>query len=303
MHGGSSVHFYGVRGSTPCDGPGIARYGGNTSCAVLEVAGHVPIVLDLGTGLRNYGQDLVEAGLDEHYRGIVLLTHLHWDHIQGLPFFAPLASDDSRLEVYGPAQSEGALGDVFAGVMRPPYFPIRPCDLPADIRFHGVGHDTFCVGEARVRSSWVRHTDPALGFRVDVAGTSVAYISDHGQGCGDTDLGDDHIPAEVLELCDGVDLLIHDAQHTPEEFAAKPHYGHCTVEYAVHVGREAGARQVALFHHDPLHSDAEVDRLLLSARDVSSRRGGPEVVAAQEGIDLVLRKPVETKRVLGGTGA
>jgi phosphoribosyl 1,2-cyclic phosphodiesterase len=233
----------------------------------------------------------------------VLLTHLHWDHIQGLPFFAPLASDDSRLEVYGPAQSDGPLGDVFAGVMRPPYFPIRPCDLPADIRFHGVGHDTFCVGEARVRSSWVRHTDPALGFRVDVAGTSVAYISDHGQGCGDTDLGDDHIPAEVLELCDGVDLLIHDAQHTPEEFAAKPHYGHCTVEYAVHVGREAGARQVALFHHDPLHSDAEVDRLLLSARDVSSRRGGPEVVAAQEGIDLVLRKPVETKRVVGRTGA
>jgi phosphoribosyl 1,2-cyclic phosphodiesterase len=296
MPGGSSVHFYGVRGSTPCDGPGIARYGGNTSCAVLEVAGHVPIVLDLGTGLRNYGQDLVVAGLDEHYRAAVLLTHLHWDHIQGLPFFAPLASGDTRIDVFGPAQNEGLLGDVFTGVMRPPYFPIRPCDLPAEIVFHGVGHDEFRVGEARVRSSWVRHTDPALGFRVDVAGTSVAYISDHGQGCG-PDLGRDHVPDEVLALCDGVDLLIHDAQHTPEEFAAKPHYGHCTVEYAVHVGHEAGARQVALFHHDPLHSDADVDRLLLMARDVSARRGGPEVVAAQEGVDLVLRKPVDRRQV------
>jgi phosphoribosyl 1,2-cyclic phosphodiesterase len=293
--GSSSVHFYGVRGSTPCDSPDIARYGGNTSCVVLEAAGHAPIVFDLGTGLRNYGMQLADAGLNLGFRGSVLLTHLHWDHIQGLPFFHPLADADTRVDVYGPTQPEGTLAEVFGGVMRPPYFPIRPDDLPADLRFQGVGDDQFCIGDARVRSCWVRHTDPALGFRVDVGGVSVAYISDHGQGCGgDTPI--DHIPSKVLGLCDGVDLLIHDAQHTPEEFAKKAHYGHCTVGYAVHVAREAGARQVALFHHDPAHHDDEVDRLLLSARDASARTGGPEVVAAHEGMDLVLRKRVPAAR-------
>jgi phosphoribosyl 1,2-cyclic phosphodiesterase len=295
MPGGSTVHFYGVRGSTPCDGPGIARYGGNTSCAVLDIAGHPPIVFDLGTGLRNYGAQLAADGLDHDFRGSVLLTHLHWDHIQGLPFFHPLADAGTRVDVYGPMQPEGTLGEVFGGVMRPPYFPICPGDLPADLRFQGVGDDQFCIGDARVRSSWVRHTDPALGFRVDVGGVSVAYISDHGQGCGGDDRLD-HIPANVLELCDGVDLLIHDAQHTPEEFAKKAHYGHCTVGYAVHVAREAGVRQVALFHHDPAHHDDEVDRLLLSAREASARTGGPEVVAAREGMDLVLRKRVHAAR-------
>ena len=293
--GGVNVHFYGVRGSTPCDGPGIARYGGNTSCVVLEAAGRPPVVFDLGTGLRNYGTDLCEAGLDAHYAGIALLTHLHWDHIQGLPFFAPLHSANAALDVYGPAQREGSLGDVFAGVMRPPYFPIRPHDLEGEVAFTGLGNDDFTVDGVRVRSCWVRHTDPALGFRVDVDGTSVAYISDHGQGCC-PDLPLDHIPHEVLELCDGADVLIHDAQHTVEEFAAKPHFGHCTSDYAVHVARESGARTLALFHHDPVHDDDQVDRMREAACDVSARTGGPEIIAAYEGMCVALRVPVGAAR-------
>src|SRR5438270_12250015 len=102
MSGGTSIHFYGVRGSTPCDGPAIARYGGNTSCAVLEANGHAPIVFDLGTGLRTYGADLASAGRDRGFRGGVLLTHLHWDHIQGLPFFHALADPETGMEVFGP---------------------------------------------------------------------------------------------------------------------------------------------------------------------------------------------------------
>jgi phosphoribosyl 1,2-cyclic phosphodiesterase len=284
MSGGAQVTFYGVRGSTPCDGPHLARYGGNTSCVAIEADGQAPIVFDLGTGLRNYGNALLADGRHDAFRASVLLTHLHWDHIQGLPFFAPLHCGESDIEVFGPRQAEGPLAEVFADVMRPPYFPITPDGLVGNVRFQDTGDDDFPIGAAKVRSRWVRHVGPTLGFRVEVGGVSVAYISDHGQACGGGSRvqGDDFVPHEVLDLVDGVDLLIHDSQHTPSEFAQKRHWGHCTIEYAVHVAREAGARQLALFHHDPAHSDDEVDGLLLGAQEIAARTGGVSVFAASE---------------------
>jgi phosphoribosyl 1,2-cyclic phosphodiesterase len=292
MHGGVThpgvrVSFYGVRGSTPCHGPEIARYGGNTSCVVLEADGHLPIVFDLGTGLRTYGLDVAAAGRAGGFTGAVLLTHLHWDHVQGLPFFAPLACGDARLEVHGPRQAEGSLGEVFAGIMRPPYFPVRPDELEGHVAFVELGDDDGALNGATIRSRWIRHVGPTLGFRVELDGVSVAYISDHGPGCCPDD-PDDHVPRPVLELCDGVDLLIHDAQHTPAEFERKRHWGHCTTGYALHVAREAGARRLALFHHDPLHDDATVDRLLVETADAAAATSGPEVLAAAEGLVVEL---------------
>jgi phosphoribosyl 1,2-cyclic phosphodiesterase len=278
---GMQIEFHGVRGSTPCSGEQYARYGGNSSCVALTAVGHAPVIFDLGTGLRQYGERL---GCTTPFHGSVLLTHLHWDHVQGLPFFIPLHSGESSLDVYGPRQDEAPLGEVFAGLMRPPYFPITPDQLNADIRFHDTGDDDFPVGQAKVRSRWVRHVGPTLGYRVDWNGASVAYISDHGPGCRDD--ADDFIPQEILELCDGVDVLIHDAQHTGEEYAPKRHWGHCTFDYAVHVGRESGAKLLALYHHDPAHDDDAVDAIAMRAGDVSARIGGPEVVAAAEGLVL-----------------
>ncbi|MGZ8762908.1 MAG: MBL fold metallo-hydrolase [Acidimicrobiia bacterium] len=293
MSGGAAVSFFGVRGSTPCDGSNLARYGGNTSCVVIEADGQDPIVLDLGTGLRNYGIELVAAGRHRGLRASVLLTHLHWDHIQGLPFFAPLFSPDTVVDVHGPRQEGGLLGEVFAGVMCPPYFPITPDGLEASLHFHDTGDDDFPIGSAKVRSRWVRHVGPTLGFRVEVGGVSVAYISDHGQGCGGGSRveGDDFVPDEVLELADGADLLIHDSQHTQTEFPDKRHWGHCTIEYAVHVAHEAGARALALFHHDPAHSDDHLDLILRDAQDHASQRGGPAVFAAAEGLAIALEPP------------
>ncbi len=288
MTGDLTVTFHGVRGSTPCDGDYLARYGGNTSCVALEREGEAPIVFDLGTGLRSYGSQLIGDGRAAGFQATMLLSHLHWDHVQGLPFFVPIHHPDSFVEIYGPRQNEGPLGEVFAGIMRPPYFPIRPDQLDGTVTFFDAGDDDFAVGEAKVRSRWIRHVGPTLGYRVDWDGVSVAYLSDHGQGCG-IGHADDHVPDEVLELCDGVDLLIHDAQHTPAEFEQKRHWGHCTVDYAVHVAKQAGARQVALFHHDPSHGDDMVDLLLRDARDVSDRLNGASVVAAAEG--MVLRFP------------
>jgi phosphoribosyl 1,2-cyclic phosphodiesterase len=282
VSGGITVTFFGVRGSTPCTGPDFERYGGHSSCVVLEGEGQPPILLDMGTGLRPYGMTV-----DGDFHGSALLSHLHWDHMQGLPFFVPLNRPGSSLDVYGPRQTDGPLGDVFAQMMRPPFFPIRPVDLPADIRFHDTGEDDFPVGLAKVRSRWVRHVGNTLGFRVEWNGASVAYIPDHGPGTVVTD-ADDYIPPAILELCDGVDLLIHDAQHTTEEYEPKRHWGHCTVEYALHVAREAGVHSLVLFHHDPLHGDDAMDRIASAARDRAAEMGIPELIVARDRLQLHL---------------
>jgi phosphoribosyl 1,2-cyclic phosphodiesterase len=283
VSGDVQVTFWGVRGSTPCDGHQFDRYGGNTSCVEVAAADHPPLILDLGTGLRNYGEHLAREGQLDGYEATVLLTHLHWDHIQGLPFFAPLAAGGGSVAVVGPEQAEGPLGEVFTGVMRKPYFPIRPDQLNGDVSFQGVGADDFAVDGAKIKTRWVRHTDPTLGFRAELEGVSVAYLPDHGPGTVATD-PDLYVPDDVLELCDGVDLLIHDAQHTAEEYEAKRSWGHCTIDYAVHVANEAGARTLALFHHCPSHGDDAVDVILREARDLSARRGGAHVIAAADGM-------------------
>src|SRR5690349_11184247 len=282
MHDSVRVRFYGVRGSTPCAGPEYSRYGGHSSCVAIEADNAPPILFDLGTGLRPYGVDY-----DGLFNGSVLLTHLHWDHVQGLPFFTPLHREGASLDVYGPRQAEGALGDVFSGMMCPPYFPIQPNQLAGDVRFHDTGDDDFPVGFAKVRSRWVRHVGPTLGYRVDWNGVSVAYIPDHGPGCNPDD-PDDYVPQEMLELCDGVDLLIHDAQHTHDEYGPKRHWGHCTIEYAVHVAKESGARDLVLFHHDPAHGDHDMDVILRDAQDHASSVNAPNVTAAYEGLELAL---------------
>ena len=295
MTTGVRLTFYGVRGSTPCDARRYERYGGNTSCVALEAPGHEPVVFDLGTGLREYGDVVTEhyrAELEANavntpYLASVLLTHLHWDHIMGLPFFTPAFRPDACIRIFGPRQAEGPLREVFAGVMRPPYFPITPSDLGGDVTFHEVGDDDFPLNGAKVRSRWVRHTDPTLGHRIDLEGVSVAYISDHGPGCAPDD-ADDFIPQNVLELCDGVDVLMHDAQHTTPEYETKRHFGHSTIEYAVHVAREAGVKHLVLFHHCPTHGDVDVDHMLQAARDLASKGAGLEVSAAAEGLVLAV---------------
>jgi len=281
MSGGIRVGFHGVRGSTPCEGAQYARYGGHSSCVTVEAPDQAPIILDLGTGVRALGAQMGAVEL----HSTVLLTHLHWDHVQGLPFFAPMHNPATTLDVHGPRQAEGDLGEVFAQMMRPPFFPIRPDGLAGTVRFHDTGDDDFPVGLAKVRSRWVRHVGPTLGYRVDWNGIAIAYIPDHGPGCCPDD-PDDHVPQEILELCDGVDILIHDAQHTMAEYGPKRHWGHSTIDYAILVAREAGARKLALFHHDPAHHDEELDRIAVEAAETSAACGSAEVVVAREGLVL-----------------
>lgn len=270
--------FYGVRGSCPCPCEANRRYGGNTACVALETPGEDPILFDLGTGLRALADT---QPLDGSFRGSALLTHIHWDHVQGLPFFPPIDRPGARLDVYGPVQAEGPLHKVFGDFMRPPYFPVHYQELRGEIRFHDVHDDDLEIGSAKVKARPVPHCGPTVGYRVDWHGVSVAYVSDH-----QAPPGLDTVDDAVLELCDGVDLLVHDAQYTPEEFEQKAHWGHCTAAYAVLVAKEAGARRLCLFHHDPAHDDDHLDRLLEQARETAARLGVDDVIAAAEGLSL-----------------
>lgn len=278
---GVRVTFHGVRGSTPCHGDDIAKYGGNTSCVSVVVDDEPPIVFDLGTGVRYFGSTQPQDGT---FRGTVLLTHLHFDHIQGLPFFSPMLRPGAVLDVYGPVQEDGrSIGEVFSQMIRPPLFPICLEQFPGTFRFHDVDDDSFGVGAATVMSRLVPHVGNTLGFRVDWHGRSVAYLSDHQQPFDGSMRASDG----ALDLVRGVDLLIHDAQYTPDEFRQKFNWGHCTVDYAVWLAAEAGVRRLALFHHDPVRHDDAVDALRDAAVSAGAEHG-VEVVAAREGLVVEL---------------
>ncbi len=254
------------------------RYGGNTSCVALESPGHAPIVLDLGTGLRFWGQTLDEA---TPFVGSALVTHIHWDHVQGLPFFTPVLRSGSQLDVYGPPQAEhGSLDAAFHDFIRPPFFPVSMTELLGDIRFHETWEEDLELDGAKVKTRSVPHVGLTNGYRIEMGGATLAYISDHQM----PEDGSHAVTDGVLELCDGVDLLIHDAQYTEAEFPAKSTWGHCTPDYAVHVAKEAGVRTLVLFHHDPAHTDADVDDILRYARGLAEGSGIHEVVAAHEGL-------------------
>ena len=239
-------------------------------------------MLDLGTGLRYWGDTLPKDG---SFRGAALITHLHWDHVQGLPFFAPIDRPGACFDIYGPAQHEGPLDEVFGDLMRPPYFPVRFSELRGDIRFHAITDGDLAIGNAKVKVRPVPHPGPTVGYRIEWDGTVVTYISDHQEPAD----GSKRVPDHVLELADGADLLIHDAQYTPEEFAEKRHWGHCTVNYAVEVASRASVKTLCLFHHDPSHGDDAVDRMLGRAFDARNGTGAPnEILAAAEGLAVSL---------------
>jgi phosphoribosyl 1,2-cyclic phosphodiesterase len=245
----------------------------------VEVDGEEPIVFDIGTGLRFWGETLPQDGT---FAGSALVTHLHWDHVQGLPFFVPADRVGARFDIYAPDQEEGTLQEVFDDLMRPPYFPVRAAELRGDIQFHGIGESEFAVGNAKVKSRFVPHPGATVGYRLEWDGRVVTYISDHQEPMD----GSGTVSDGVRELCEGADLLIHDAQYTPDEFEQKRHWGHCTVDFALKVAKETGVRTLALFHHDPARGDDAVDRLLEAARAKAATMGLDDVIAASEGLTI-----------------
>jgi phosphoribosyl 1,2-cyclic phosphodiesterase len=275
------VQLFGVRGSTPASGAEFLRHGGHTSCVGLSHDGGAPsLVLDAGTGLRRLAHALRGAA----FLGTIVLSHLHWDHLQGLPFFFSADHPESRTTVLIPEQGDAE--QVLARAMSPPHFPVRPSELRGDWRFGGLPEGQAEIEGFSVLARDIPHSGGrTFGFRVSDGRGTIAYLSDHhplGLGPGDDGLGVRHEAA--LSLADGVDLLVHDAQHVQSEFPAKAYLGHSTVEYAVALAKDANVRKLLLYHHDPDRTDDQIDAIVAAADGTASVVVG----AAAEGMAIDL---------------
>jgi phosphoribosyl 1,2-cyclic phosphodiesterase len=282
------VTFWGVRGSIPAPGPGTVRYGGNTSCVSIRTAGGAMLVLDCGTGARNLGLALLAEGPDQQFRtgggeGAILLSHTHWDHIQGFPFFSPLYVGNNTFTVYGPAQSSSLLEGILEGQMAPQYFPVQTLkNMGARIEIVAVAAGmTFDVLGCKVAAVANPHGHAgAMAFRIEDSGRSVVYASDAGYG-------PDGPSPEALALYQETDLLIHDSTYTPEDRARYPRRGLASVTDAVSAAIRAGAHTLALFHYDQDYTDADVDLLADRARrEIRTAGASLQLVAAAEGLTL-----------------
>lgn len=265
----------GTRGSTPSPGPAFIRYGGQTSCIALAHGADDPhLVLDGGTGLRRLSKFLD----GRTFSGSILIGHLHWDHTHGLPFFRAGDQDDARVRVMIPSQGDAA--EVMARAVSPPHFPVRLEELRGNWSVENLEPGTVEVEGFQVTALDIPHKlSRTFGFRVSDGSSSIAYLSDHWPtsiGPGTDGFGEYHDNA--LALADGVDVLIHDAQYTSEEFPARADFGHSAIEYAIGLGRKAGAKSVMLFHHDPDRTDDDLDKIVASLNGTK-----PKVSAAAEG--------------------
>jgi phosphoribosyl 1,2-cyclic phosphodiesterase len=281
------VRFLGVRGSTPTPGLSTVRYGGNTVCIELRLADGTVVILDAGTGLRELGNTLMSEG----HRGRIhmLLTHLHWDHIMGIPFFKPIWHKDTHLDIYPLAnevqQAAGRTRALFDGI----HFPVRAADVPGTIDFIESAPAPFRIGSASIQRIALNHPGGAQGFRIDDDdGASLAYLTDNEL----SPLGPPTTSLDTLaKFAEGASLVIHDAQYVESDMPAKRGWGHSTIEDVLRLGQKTATPHLVLFHHDPERDDDAVDGIVERATDWGAENApGMLVTAAREGVVLELGK-------------
>lgn len=252
------VRFWGVRGSIACPSPNHIKYGGNTSCLEVCVDG-THVIMDAGTGIKDLGQSFLQRGIRE---ATILLTHTHWDHINGFPFFTPAYIPDHHFEIRaGHLIDAGGVERVLAGQMARPTFPVPLSALQAEMLFSDFhAGDTFALGPMTVKTQPLQHPDGATGYRIEAHGKSICYVTDT-----------EHVPGEpderVLELIKGADLVIYDSTYTDDEFSKHIGWGHSTWQEGVRLAKKADVGQLAIFHHDPYHDDSFMDRVAEEAAE------------------------------------
>lgn len=273
---GYKVKFWGVRGSIACPSPDHVIYGGNTSCVEISVGDHV-FILDAGTGIRALGRDLLKRGTSS---ATLLLTHTHWDHINGFPFFAPAFAPNFTLRIMAGhlAGKAGGIRAVLANQMENPTFPVPLSAMRGTLSF-----DDFAAGDtltfppgAVVRTAPLRHPNGATAYRVEYSGVSVCYVTDT-----------EHLPGQpdqnVLGLIAGADLVIYDSTYDDDEFPAKVGWGHSTWQEGIRLARAAGVKRLVLFHHDPDHDDACMAKIEAQARALWA-----DTLVARDSMELVM---------------
>lgn len=304
------VRFWGVRGSIPVPGRTTSRYGGNTSCVEVRPRAAAPIIIDAGTGLRHLGKSLMEEAFgDGRGKASILISHTHWDHVQGLPFFSPLYRAGNQVDIFA-HRRDTHLEAVFSQQHGAPYFPVPMSAMQADMAFHELSEGArFQLGRATITSTRLNHPWTALAYRVEVDGAAVVYCSDTApftdlllgrEFMVDAPSLDGPLPPEVtaelarlragvIALARGADLLIYDTHFTYDEYRLRPHWGHSHPDDAIAIARAACVKRLCLFHHAPLRGDDENDAILAKYRGLVAAAGDRfEVLSAYEGLELAL---------------
>ena len=298
------LRFWGVRGSIPTPGPSTLFYGGNTSCVEVRADGEI-IILDAGTGIRVLGLALKQefSSRSEPLSVTVLLSHSHWDHIQGFPFFHPAYDQKNQVTLCGFNETASGLKGAIAGQMESPYFPISLSDMSGNIEIRELAELEFNIGKVRVTAFPAWHPGGAMGYRLSTSGGTFVYMPDNEVITEDDRENPPQAAARsaaptvnaadvrgwLLEFIRAADVLVHDSQYTREEYDCHRGWGHGCVDEVVTLAIDAGVKRLELFHHDPEHDDEAIGRMVEKARVLVALRGSPlKVEAAREGLTVSL---------------
>lgn len=301
------VTFWGVRGSIPTPGDTTSRYGGNTPCVTVE-EGETLIIIDCGTGVRVLGNSLLQRFNGNPINAHILISHTHWDHIQGFPFFTPAFIPSNTFTIYGAEGANRQIEDTLAGQMESPYFPVTIREMAANLRFEHISECEFMINGLKISTCFLNHPGVTLGYRISNGSGSLVYLSDHephsrmlrtsSRHKSPRDEGPSEKEAarfaesrdrEYTQFCMDADLLVQDSPYTPEEYEKRVGWGHACIDDVVAMAGESRVKQLALFHHDPSHTDDQMDAIVEMCRSrLIPKDSALKCFAAQEGQQIVI---------------